>query len=74
MKNFVLMVTMAVFLALMSCTATMRPIHHHHHGKAVVIKKLPKQHTVVYVRGGKYFKHKNTYYVKVRGGYKVVRL
>ncbi|RMA64166.1 hypothetical protein BXY75_1034 [Ulvibacter antarcticus] len=41
--------------------------------KVVVIKKAPRQHKVVFVKGKRYYKWNDQYHRKTRFGYIVVR-
>ncbi|WP_408670366.1 DUF6515 family protein [Lutibacter sp.] len=52
-----------------SCVTTVRTTP----SKIVVIKKLPKTHKVVYIKGHRYYKWNGKHYRKTKKGYVIVR-
>lgn len=42
--------------------------------KAVIVKKAPQNHSVVYVNGKKYYRWKGNHYRKTRRGFVIVKI
>ena len=53
-----------------SCVTTVRATP----SKVVVVKKLPKVHKVVYVKGNRYYRWNGKHYRKTKKGYVVMRV
>ena len=72
MKNLLTILIICVLLFLStSCVTTVRPAHVH--TKTVVVKKAPKHHKVVYVKGHKYYAWGGKRYKKTKKGYVFVK-
>lgn len=72
MKNTLIILfgfTLLIFSS--SCVTTVRPAHVH--SKTVVVKKAPKHHKVVYIKGHKYYKWNGKHYKKSKKGYVFVK-
>jgi len=73
MKNlFTILLGVALFILSTSCVTAVRPSHVH--TKTVVVKKVPKHHKVVHVKGHKYYAWGGKHYKKTRKGYVFVKL
>ena len=71
MKKLVIVFFGCMLLSLgSSCVVHTRPAHRH----AVVIKKAPRHHKVVVIKGQRYYTWNGNYYKKTRRGYVVVRV
>jgi hypothetical protein len=57
--------------SLTSCVTAVRTTPSHH---VVVIKKLPRAHKVVFIKGHKYYKWNGVYHRKTAKGFVVVRI
>ncbi|WP_299527936.1 DUF6515 family protein [uncultured Lutibacter sp.] len=66
---FVVLITVVLSFSLCSCftTAKVAPT------KVVVVKKLPKSHKVVFIKGQRYYAWNGKNYRKTNKGYVVVR-
>ena len=69
-KLLIVFVGCAMLLLGSSCVVHTRPAHSH----AVVIKKAPKYHKVVVVKGNRYYTWGGKYYRKTSRGYVYVRI
>ena len=67
---FVILITVVFTFSFSSCVTTVRATP----AKIVVVKKLPRTHKVVYVKGHRYYKWNGNHYRKTNNGYVVVRL
>ncbi|MET2986538.1 hypothetical protein [Aureibaculum conchae] len=73
MKNlFTILLGVSLLLFSTSCVTTVRPTHVR--TKTVFIKKAPKYHKVVYVKGKRYYAWGGKHYRKTRKGYVYVKL
>ena len=71
MKTVYFFVVLFIFsVAISSCATTVytKP------AKVVEIKKLPKHHKVVYIKGHRYFKWNAKHYRKTNRGYLLIRV
>ncbi len=72
MKKFVLIVLGSVLLLVgNSCVVHTRPAAN---SRVVVVKKAPRNHKIVVVKGKRYYTWNGKYYQKTRKGYVVTRL
>ncbi|MDY7396538.1 DUF6515 family protein [Aureibaculum sp. 2210JD6-5] len=72
MKNLIIILLISILsIFSTSCVTTVRPAQVH--TKTVVVKKAPKHHKVVYVKGYRYYTWGGKYYKKTRKGYIVVK-
>ena len=58
-------------LSLTSCVTVQRTSPNH---KVVVVKRLPRVHKVIYIKGHRYYKWNGVYHRKTARGYVVVRV
>ena len=65
----VFLIALFFSFTLISCVTTARV----NPNNIVVIKRLPRIHKVVYIKGHKYYKWNGTYHKKTARGYVVVR-
>ena len=72
MKNLLtILFAIALFILSTSCVTRVRPAHVH--SRTVIVKKAPKQHKVVYIKGHKYYSWGGKYYKKTRNGFVFVK-
>ncbi|MDJ0644822.1 MAG: hypothetical protein QNJ57_02460 [Flavobacteriaceae bacterium] len=73
MKKFVIILAGCAMLLLgSSCVVHTRPAHTH--TRTVVVKKAPRYHKVVVIKGKRYYTWNGKYYKKTRRGYVVVKV
>jgi uncharacterized membrane protein (UPF0127 family) len=77
-SNFFIMRTTTIFLlalifsfSLTSCVTAVRTTPTH---RVVVVKKLPRVHKVIYIKGQRYYKWNGVYHRKISRGFVVVRV
>ena len=66
---FIAIITLLFSFSTTSCVTTVRATP----AKIVVIKKLPRTHKVVHVKGLRYYTWNGKHYKKTKNGYVVVR-
>jgi hypothetical protein len=64
------LLTLLFSFTLTSCVTTVRATP----AKVVVVKRLPKVHKVVYIKGHRYYKWSGVYHRKTARGYVVVKV
>lgn len=69
-KLLIVFIGSALLLLGSSCVVHTRPAHTH----TVVVKKAPRHHKVVVVKGKRYYTWNGKYYKKTRRGYVVVKV
>ncbi len=62
-----------VLFSTTSCTTT-RVVHTTPNRNVVIVSKAPRNHTVVVVKGKRYYKWNGNHYRKTRNGYVLVRV
>ena len=72
MKKLIVIVLGSILLSFttISCVTTVRPTH----SKVVLIKKAPRNHKVVVIKGKRYYTWGGNHYVKTRRGYVFVKV
>jgi len=71
MRTAFLLIFIFIFsLSFNSCVTTVRATP----AKVVVVKKLPRTHKVVYVKGQRYYTCKGKHYKKINNGYVLVKI
>lgn len=69
-STMVLLFALLFSFTITSCVTTVRAIP----AKVVVVKRLPRVHKVVYIKGHKYYKWNGVYHRKTTRGYVIVRV
>jgi len=70
MRSTIVLLALLFSLILTSCVTTVRATP----AKVVVVKRLPKIHKVVYIKGHQYYKWNGVYHRKTARGFVVVRV
>jgi len=70
MRLFYITLSFLFLISFSSCVTTVRATP----TKVVVIKKLPRIHKVVYIKGNRYYKWNGKHYRKTTRGYVMVRI
>tara|TARA_R110002073_G_scaffold279026_1_gene443093 strand:+ start:372128 stop:372346 length:219 start_codon:yes stop_codon:yes gene_type:complete len=72
MKRSIIIALVSIILSITatSCVTTVRPTH----SKVVLIKKAPRDHKVVVIKGKRYYTWGGKHYVRTRRGFVFVRV
>ena len=70
MRSTIVLLAILFSFTLTSCVTTVRATP----AKVVVLKRLPKVHKVIYIRGHCYYKWNGVYHRKTARGFVVVRV
>ena len=65
---FIILITVILPFSFTSCVTTVRTTP----SKVVIVKKIPRTHKVVFVKGQRYYKWNGKHYKKTNSGYIVV--
>ncbi len=73
MKRLILISTILIFVLTQSCIVHTKPVRHHK-TKIVYIKKAPRNHKIVKIKGKKYYYFNGKHHRKTNRGFIVVRI
>lgn len=73
MKRLILITTTLVFVLIQSCAVHTKPVNHHK-TQVVYVKKAPKNHRVVIVKGKKYYYFNDRHHRKTNRGFMIVKV
>ncbi len=71
MKRLILISTILVFVLIQSCVVHTKPAHK---TKIIYVKKAPRNHKIVVVKGKKYYYFNGKHHRKTKRGFMVVRV